>query len=614
MAPTRRCSDPIYGLLDFEDDESIDSACADQDLRTVPRQMKTSLRIQNPDVRSIDFAPALTDSFLCCDSSAEYDDEENFLDDAKCVPYRNKFYENLKVKKYYGVFGVISCDFPGGDFRNPRPVGNGTYDDLLATRRYECCKTGPPLDPYIHDKQFNVSVYPTYVLWWIAAVLSAVVVVALLIPLWIQTKNGSLPDQRWSSQSRRKPPKYNSYNVYLMYLSFADLVYSLIQIYFYSTYINQSNSPFYNSMADKTDMSVPVYSLMATSGPINLSYVFINMFLNVMISYDLLILLRKSQQTTRIKQPKLKTIHLRCGIIYGMAIVYATILYILRGTCLEAINNYDIERVTTLKNVLVPLWNTILIIPVVPIVVIGFWVWWGNYIPRGIGSTSETSARDRGLRRLVFFFARVVLVFVAVWVPVQALISFGFMLLKPHYFLIVWWLMAVQIILSFGVFLTKYDVRKYIFDLLTLSYICGNKKPTPVFERSTTPLGTSALGIEGSYIGHPSGLNDSATPKPHLSSRAHDNGGDSRSYGSSDDNEDDSDALFYSVLGFVPTNAKEVDDKPRADSESGIALTSNGTSKQDLSDGTDVKNNDTTDAIAADRAPGVAELLDIIAS
>lgn len=618
---TRQCSDPITSTIDT----NIDSVCDNEDTRKYPRPMKSSRQLLS--LGKFDYTPTQTDSFLCCDSALAVENE-NFLDEAECVPYRNEFYETKKAENLVGILRVISCDFPNGDFVFPRPVGNGTYDDVVSTGLYECCKTGPPLDPFIQDSVFKITIYPALVLYIIAALASAVVAIGLFVPLLVQLKNGTFRDRdssnRRSSPARRKPQSYSTFNLYLVFLATSDLIYSLIQIGWYVSYMNQKFNPnFRSSTASPTSFVNPVTIIRADDGPITLTYCFANMWINAVISYQLLVLLRTSQKARRMRQPKLRTASLQCGAIYLIAFLYGAIIYILSYVSKKAGDDFDFDTVNRISSVLKILWVAMIILPIVFILVIGFLIWWGDYLPSKNGAYS---ARDRAMRQLAIFFLRIVAVFFFIWFPSTMLIIFGVLKFKSYYFLIAWCLLGIQPTLSTLMVLTKLDVRKYVWELMTLSCLSGtnDKKSSFINNAKTASQESTNVSMAGragsyksytsynnSYMGSPS--TSYTTPPSRLSVASGRSGAlgeaegvsyNEDSYGDDDDDSDDGDNLCYSVLGFVPLTSKdfedvELDEKDEHDSATRVAVTSDNASNED-----DINSNDNVENANVDPADG----------
>lgn len=541
---TRQCSDPIIGTIDieynynYEDDENIATAC-EGNIDKYPRQMKTSWGILA--VGTFGITPSKTDSYLCCDSNDDDNGEvvaENFLDDLECVPYRNEVYEYRRAQNLVGILRVITCDFPEGDFVFPRPVGEGTYG---ATGQFQCCKNGPALPPFIQDSAFKITVYLPMAIWCVAAAASALVCIALLIPLAKQLRNGTQRrNTQNSSYSRMKVPFYSTYNMYLMGLAFFDLVYSLFQIGWYGSYINQKFNPnFYSVVASPTNLVYTVTIIRAPDGPITYAYVFINMWINTIISFQLLALLKKSKRAQKISQPSIRRVTLQVGAIFLLSIIYGYILYALSAASTKAGKAGDFETVERLSSTVQVLWILMLILPIACISVICFLIWWGDFIPTSL--ESESSTRDKAMRQLFFFFLRIVAVFYCIFVPAMVILIVGVVKFTPWYFLLSWCLLAFQPILSTCMLFTKFDVKKYILDLVTLSYVFDTNRTNSLNWSSRLAVSTGGLNSTKFSRGRMSSIGTLGA-SPNLPTGR--NNVEEEGVG------DDESSLLYSVMGF----------------------------------------------------------------
>ena len=154
------------------------------------------------------------------------------------------------------------------------------------------------------------------------------------------------------------------------------------------------------------------------------------------------------------------------------------------------------------------------------------------------------------MRRLVFFFFRIMFVFFAVWIPYMVfpfLNKDHYSHFKPGYHLVSWSLSAIQPILSVGMVLTKYDVRKYVLDLVTLSYCYGAKSNDDNNNNNNNK--------------HTSTPDDTGN-KTHVCCTAT----DTTTTGCETDTEsdDDSDGLRYSIFGHATITADGEANNPEA--------------------------------------------------
>jgi hypothetical protein len=406
------------------------------------------------------------------------------LDDTECVPYRNEFYEFKKAENKVGLLRVVSCDFPEGDFVVPRAMGGGTIDDVALTGQYQCCKSGPALPPFIQDSAFNTTVYPPVILWSVTALVSAIVFTGLLTPLLIALKNGTYQSAHYGASSysmRGKEPPYSAYNLYLVYLVFGDLIFALFQVGWYMMYINQNFDPnFHSILASPTNMYHVVLVIRAQDASLTYSYIFMNMWINAIIAYELLALLRRSKSIRRVNPIGLRRVNLQAGAVYFIAILYAATIEIIVATSRKAGAEGDFETVQALSISFQVLYFSMILLPMVFLIYFATRIWWGGFVPKAKGSNS----RDKALRQLFFFFMRIVGVFFGIWIPSLMFTVLAVSSSKFYFNVVSWCLLALQPILSMWMILTKRDARKYILKLVTLSYLFGEK------EKESKPFGS----------------------------------------------------------------------------------------------------------------------------
>ncbi len=290
----------------------------------------------------------------------------------------------------------------------------------------------------------------------VATFLSVLVIIGLLIPLLIQLKNGSFYEARNSRRSGREPI-YSTYNLYLVYSAFVDLIF-------------------------------PVSFMINSEFPLEAA-LHGNLWINAIIVYQVLVLLRASKQSKRINQPSLMKVNLQAGsVIVGMILL--TVIPML---------------VPTSYTVLISIWYGLYFIPIIFVIGVTIFVKYKDYLPPSNG----TAPRDKAVRGLALFFFRVILVFLVIWIPIMALTMVNIFtnLESSDQFRYdcttnsaSMFLIGFQPILNFFLISTKPDVKKYIKDLVTLTYIFGdsNRSPkTSSFQKSETTF-SSPTTNEGS--------------------------------------------------------------------------------------------------------------------
>lgn len=474
----RRCSDPMEA--EWEDIDDMDNRCYDWDNRTQARKMKPN---------GMDSHTAM-DSFLCCESDEYNNDdpvgedstihndatiltEDDFLEYLDCVPYRNRYYQASNAQNQIGatnsqnqvaMLRPISCDSPEHDFMVPRPFGNGTMDDVASTGRYQCCRSGLALPPFAPDSAFKITLYPAFVLFGIATVLSAIAGFALLLPLIIQMINGTY--QKATNRPGQEP-RYSTYNLYLVYLMGVDFVYCVFQTSLYGMTIRQKFIPGFHGFF----IPPTVQNSLMLDPLVEQPYYFASLWLNCVISYEVLLLLKSTRGT--VPQPSLLRVNLQMGVICIISLIIGSSGYFLEHAIQTAEINGNAETRQVLMIVFL-VFGTLLGLPPILYTLNGACIiWWRGYIPSL--SSGGATPTDRARRELGFFFMRIVLVYLAVWLPVIGLFLYVSITEEIWIYAVTNWLFAIQPILTFGMILTKPDARKYIVDLVTLSYLFGKK-------------------------------------------------------------------------------------------------------------------------------------------
>lgn len=344
--------------------------------------------------------------------------------------------------------------------------------------------------------QAEVMVYLTLTLFCIAAIASAIIFIALLIPMLIEVKYELNPT---SKRSRTAKHRYSAFNCYLLYLAFFDLIYSLFQICVYSTVINDEDNLRSGFWLEKTTIPKGFWLLVSRDLTIYWAYININLWINAIISYSLLKTLKEMKGVRRrqtiLSVKRVLTKSRNIGLLFLLSLVYLCILLFLRWLCVDAHEDDDtekVERITLAVDVLVP---GIILLSVGCFFGVIFRIWW-CYLP---SLTTKSSIRDHAVRKLYFFFLRIVLVFLVMCVAALFLCighkmeSFGLGKAEtPAH--IAKTLVAIQPTLSAYLFLSKYDVRKYVWDLVSLSYCRPEKdQKTKFFHEKSKPTKVHAL-------------------------------------------------------------------------------------------------------------------------
>jgi len=458
---TRRCLDP------FVTPPSEDATCDEESSFKYPFPMKpNTLRINvfGPLATFIEAETGI-DSYLCCDYVDTESSSADFLEDTECVPYRtehyNGFFRENRIGSLFESVFPVSCDFPENSFSIPQPS---------STTKFQCCKNGTPMPTYVHDSTFYVNVYTSLVLFGISAFLSFIVVTGLMIPLIRDLKNKKLrggPSSKLmagstSSRSTRFSPtrggeqSFSTYNVYLIYLMFLDLVWCMYGVIVRGLYINQ----------------VYVPNASATSTTMGIAYLAGNFWINAIILYEVFLLLKTSKIIQRKNPPSLTRLNLQGLAVYTVVVVYGLLVglyFIPKG---DLVIFYVVNFVMTGP-------------PLFYVAGLPFWIWWYSYLPANTNlhdsvmrtSTGKRTVRDKAIRNMALYFFRVVFVFVILFFPV----SIFMFIVKPWR---IWpgyvneCILAIQPTVTFVFLLTKPDVKKYILDLVTLKvFSCDDNEP-----------------------------------------------------------------------------------------------------------------------------------------
>lgn len=603
--PTRHCSDPITPEFPIHGNETASGICDDFVTWKHPRRMKASDGNSN--------------SFLCCDSEAATEDWNNttladaFLDELECVPYRNDHYERARVRNKIGKLDVAFCALD--EFEFARPINDAYGNDLVSNGGwYQCCKTGPSLPPFSKDTAFDITVYTTIVLFWIAAILSAIVAIGLLIPLLIELQKGRWARLRTSIASksfhvsifgssfsggsssagdpfqnssrgltsRRTARKttYSSFNLYLVYLAFLDLIFSSYSIWEYQRYINQSfDIKQYLTIA----VSPPCLKDANTfrDEPVVAPYMFANLWINAFICHEVFVLLRTSYSMRRIKQPSLTKVNLQAGGSCLVGTAWGIFGYLLYEPAWEARNTGDFGPLEDLDSVIKPITYLVLFgLPLYYVIYVTILILWRSYIP----SVSGANARKRAMRELAFYFFRIVTVFIGIWLPRGILIFWADRTGQKWPDLVAQYVVAIQPILTTCVVLTKSDAKKYILDLVTMSYIFGDSTWQTKRTASKTKEQDETNIQSGNAAGTGTGTGFSLELDRHVDENAEEDGDSD----SDRDKDEAADSLIFSVLGFRRDESSGRNHGSNTDPESGG---DDAVAVDNIADGTDIDAN-----------------------
>ena len=356
--------------------------------------------------------------------------------------------------------------------------------------------------------------------------------------------------------------RFSTYNLYLVYLALLDLLFCSYSIWEYRRYTNQTFDPsLYVTIAVSSpstrDANTP------RDEPIFAPYMFANMWINAVICHQVLVLLRTSYSARRIRQPSLTKVNLQAGGVCCVAFLLGVCFYYLYEPAWKARNNNgDFAKLEKLnrgvKPVLVCLGT---LVPFGYVVYVAVLIRYKGYLP----SAAAASPRKKALRELALYFFRIVAVFVGIWLPRGIFVYIAdFSESSQWADLIAQLVVGIQPILTTCLVMTKSDAKRYILDLVTVSYLfgdsndfgcCYNTKPSesesPKQEGATPRVDSvPATGTGFSCDADADGDGDADVAVD----ENRDENRDAEEAADRDDNEA-LDSLIFSVLGFRPSDS-----------------------------------------------------------
>ena len=469
---TRHCSDPI--VLDDASDAGNSSTC----------DAKNSTKKYAFPMEPLGSAYA----YVCCDA-VPTSNGTSFINVTDCVPYRNEQFDGYLRENDVGAIVPITCNF-NGTFTHPKSS---------PTNRYQCCRQGPDIPPFVQDAAFDTTIYPLLILFTVAAMVSLIVVIGLLTPLLLQQMKGR--NERHHTQS------FSTYNMFLVYLSLFDLTFSFFQIAKYSSCIDQEFHPMLVGGVIRPPSFFPFKSFLngytQDDTVFLLPYSLGNLWINAIICYHILNLLKCSKNAQRVKPPSLLAANLQGGAVCLAAVTYGLILYFVTNAKINQIektsNRYGdyVDRVNTQ---MVATWSSFALLgftPLIYVIYVTILTWCRGYMPSlhrsAPTSSNVAAAREQATRELAIFFYRIIGIFFVIWIPefLISLITTLTTFAAPWRNMTIMCMYAIQPTLTFCLLMTKTDVRKYIMDLVTLSYFKKEKKPSLPSQNNAITTDTS---------------------------------------------------------------------------------------------------------------------------
>eukprot|EP00537_Pseudo-nitzschia_pungens_P015809 CAMPEP_0172407538 /NCGR_PEP_ID=MMETSP1061-20121228/74866_1 /TAXON_ID=37318 /ORGANISM="Pseudo-nitzschia pungens, Strain cf. pungens" /LENGTH=279 /DNA_ID=CAMNT_0013143589 /DNA_START=245 /DNA_END=1084 /DNA_ORIENTATION=- len=258
-------------------------------------------------------------------------------------------------------------------------------------------------------------------------------------------------------------------------------------------------NPYFSSVVIVTD------GFYGTTISIARSYATINRILNAFMAWEVLLLLKHSHERRRVGPPSLRNVTIKALISYGFGVVEFAYNFGLLEAGSRALQRGDIPTTMKLLDITTYLYFISFGLANVAIAVICFWIWWGGYLPgrtnqaRNQNRTSivTVTRQDKAVRELVWYFVRIILVYYVIWLP--AFFTTGECLGKDAtYCFITSIFLVIQPILSTVMAMLKSDVRAYVWELLTLSYL---RCPTRDKAEGSSALPTTVQASSDAHSG-----------------------------------------------------------------------------------------------------------------
>jgi hypothetical protein len=460
----RHCSDPktwptvVESNISPSLQETNNSLCDINDIqnRTYVRNMTKDVGHEN--------------TYMCCNSLLLDDDKDNGDDtDIDCVPYGcSDIGYNCISNNEYGRMEMMSCS--NDVYKYPKEV---TFDWNRSHIRFDCCKTGDQtlLLP-TSTKAFQETIWLQLIVSLIAFCFSFTLMVSLLLPLILKIKcycTKSDGDDNVYHQQRRQRRKrkknngleYSSYNLYLVFLAVPDVLVSINFILICGSMISGQSVHLQWAMLDWIETNYIPW--ITFGGQINYACFTASMFMNVVLAYEVYMLLLNSHRSRPHAPPSFLKVTIQSLVAYIAAIVMAGVNYYF---LLLGFTDY------TKWFIISPIFYAVsAAIPFLILICFCTLIW----TKRVVRST------DKHLRVLSVFFLRILLVFLITYIPAFVLVTLSYTasyttndtIDGPQY-ASACLLYLLQPILSSTMSFLKPDVWAMVKGTLTCSVFCNN--------------------------------------------------------------------------------------------------------------------------------------------
>ena len=258
--------------------------------------------------------------------------------------------------------------------------------------------------------------------------------------------------------------RVSTYNLYLVFSSIPDLVYNIFLVYMFATYERWTDPP-----EPDDDNKFPYIDHPFDMGLFLCCGTSV-FYVNAIIAYEIMKLLRNSKQRRRYKAPSLKAATIQAGCAYLFAVVHFLLEHYLSDRIPKWARNWIGSPYYLIATVLLP----------------GFYILFVCFRICREGLFCLSSRAGKRLTVLVRYFARIIVIYGVIWPPMYFIYVFGSDPRKEVGLLqyAAACIFALQVFASFAFSLTKPDVRR---DVLSLFGCREEKRPGANGRDATAP-------------------------------------------------------------------------------------------------------------------------------
>lgn len=243
--------------------------------------------------------------------------------------------------------------------------------------------------------------------------------------------------------------KASTYNLYLVFLSIPDLIYNAFLVYLFATFDEWTMSANSGGGDEATFPLIDHHIDLALFA----ACVSTSLYMNAVVSHEILKLLRKSKRRQRCNAPSLQQATLQAGCTYAIGILVFMWDHFLTDALKKRLPLY----VWYAFNILLTMG-----LPIIYMTWVSVRIYW-----EGLVYNIKSPSGER-LIVLVKYFARIIIVYILLWIPIailylQKVNENGDQGIRYYQGCL---LFALQVWVSFGFALTKPDVRKAVVRLL----------------------------------------------------------------------------------------------------------------------------------------------------